>query len=89
MIPTLQDADLVFVDPRAYRKHLPQSGEIVVAHHPYVRDKLLIKRVKEVDKGGGCMLSSDNPSEGTDSRGFGALPLSQLVGRVTCRIDES
>lgn len=86
MSPLLSDGDVVFVDTRAYTTALPQVGELVVALHPYQRDLQIIKRVADVTDDRRVFLQSDNPSEGTDSRSFGAIPYDRLLGRVTARI---
>ena len=86
MSPLLSDGDVVFVDTRAYATALPQVGEVVVAFHPYQRDLQIIKRVADVTDDRRVFLQSDNPSEGTDSHSFGAVPYDRLMGRVTARI---
>ena len=86
MLPTLQAGDLVLVDPAAYRTNGPRPGEIVVAWHPFRRDLPIIKRVASLTPEGRCLLYSDNPRAGSDSRQFGAIAVPQIIGRVTCRI---
>jgi type IV secretory pathway protease TraF len=43
----------------------------------------MIKRVARVTPDGRLFVVGDNPSESTDSRTFGALPPSQILGKVT------
>lgn len=83
MLPLLQPGDLLFVDPHAYRKSLPQVNEIVVAFHPYQSELKIIKRVSAVLPNERYFLSSDNALEGSDSRTFGSLSLGNIVGKVT------
>lgn len=46
----------------------------------------MVKRVRGVVDGNRCMLSGDNPETSTDSRLFGAVPRSVIVGRVAFRL---
>ncbi|MCP4358539.1 MAG: nickel-type superoxide dismutase maturation protease [Chloroflexi bacterium] len=82
MLPALLKGDVVLVDPRAYRHHFPQPGDIVVARHPDPHQPKIIKRVSGVTADGRCHLRGDNPAHTTD---FENVPLSQIIGRVTSR----
>jgi nickel-type superoxide dismutase maturation protease len=86
MAPLLQPGDQVLVDPRAYRRSTPRRGDIVVSRHPYRRDVRLVKRITAVLEDGRCLIEGDNPSDSTDSRSFGAIPLQHILGRVTSRL---
>ena len=93
MSPTFTAGDQVFWDPKAYiadANVLPQGGEIVVARDPRTPERLLVKRVVAIspDGNGGfsAVLRGDNPSESTDSRQFGAVDASQILGKVTSRL---
>ena len=80
MNPTLCDGDAVLVEPRATLG----IGDIVAAEHPYKRVKI-IKRVQSIDDNGRLVLKGDNPEESTDSRLFGSIPSSEILGKVICR----
>ncbi|MEZ4673740.1 MAG: nickel-type superoxide dismutase maturation protease [Caldilineaceae bacterium] len=83
MMPLLQPGDLLFVDPDAYRYSRPLEDELVVAIHPHQPTLKIVKRVGASLLDERFFLSSDNPLEGTDSRAFGTVPLSGIVGQVT------
>ncbi|NEP45516.1 MAG: nickel-type superoxide dismutase maturation protease [Okeania sp. SIO2H7] len=83
MLPLLLPGDEVLVNPRAYRRRLPRSGEIVVACHPTRPALRLVKRVAAVSGDRSCVLMGDNPDWSTDSRSFGAVPIDRVLGRVT------
>ena len=83
MLPTLKPGDEILVDIHAYQKRPPTVGELVVASHPNKPDFLLIKRVQQVNSVGSTYLIGDNLSESTDSRHWGWIPLTQLLGPVT------
>ena len=82
MEPTLRDRDVVLVRLHAYNRRPPRPGEMVLARHPFRRDIQMIKRVVRVTPDRRVVLAGDNPAESHDSRGFGALPLAYLRGRV-------
>lgn len=85
MLPLLQPGDLLFVDAHAYEHRSPEPEEIVVAFHPQQPALKIIKRVTSVMADGRYFLSSDNALEGSDSRMFGPLPLTLIIGPVTGR----
>ncbi|MBC8231593.1 nickel-type superoxide dismutase maturation protease [bacterium] len=85
MTPLLKSGDEVLVNPRAYQQMTPQSGDIVVARHPYRKDLRLVKRVAAVLDDGSCIIEGDNSSESTDSRSFGAIFPKHIFGQVTSR----
>jgi nickel-type superoxide dismutase maturation protease len=85
MTPLLKPGDEVLIDPKAYQESLPTRGDIIVTQHPYRSDLKIIKRVELVLEDERCLLKGDNRAESTDSRAFGPVPVSQLLGRVTTR----
>lgn len=87
MEPTLVAGDVLFIDRSAYRTHTPTPGHVVVLDHPSQPGLRIVKRVEKIDPDGRCRLLSDNLSvEGADSRSFGSVPPSDLLGRVTARL---
>jgi nickel-type superoxide dismutase maturation protease len=85
MSPLLQPGDEVLVDLFAYRRSPPAVGDIVVAWHPTRKDFKLIKRVVEITIDHHYVLQGDNLAESTDSRTFGAVPPTLIIGKVVCR----
>ena len=81
MEPALRDGDWVIVASLA---RPPRVGEIVLARDPRVAERLVLKRVARV-KGGVCMLLGDRREESTDSRTFGPVALSAVLGRAVFR----
>jgi nickel-type superoxide dismutase maturation protease len=81
MLPALHPGDCLVVGAGSRVR----AGDVVVATHPSMPDLLLVKRAsRRVD--GGWWLLSDNAAAGLDdSRAFGVLPDSALVGRVLLR----
>ncbi len=85
MTPLLKPSDEVLIDPKAYQQSLPTPGDIIVTRHPDRSELKIIKRVELVLEDGRCLLKGDNRAESTDSRTFGPVPVSDLLGRVTTR----
>ncbi len=83
MLPTLADGQFVLVDPT----RRPVAGELALARHPDRADLLVVKRVDAVLADGAFELRSDNPEAGTDSRTWGPLPPTSVLGTVTILLD--
>jgi nickel-type superoxide dismutase maturation protease len=82
MLPTLLPGQFVLV----HEGRVPTSGQLALARHPG-QDLLVVKRVTAVIPDGRFELASDNPGAGTDSRAWGPLPASSIVGTVTLLLD--
>ena len=83
MRPGLRPGDRLRVDPGAYRRAMPQAGEVVVLADPERRVRWLVKRVRSVDPASGAVeVRADAPVGGRDSRGFGPVPVTTLAGRA-------
>jgi nickel-type superoxide dismutase maturation protease len=77
MEPTLAPGDRLLV-LRARGVH---PGDVVAVRDPRAARRVLVKRVGAVldDE---IVLRGDNPSASTDSRSFGPVPASSILGRV-------
>ena len=81
MHPTLVSGETVLVRPTSHVR----PNDIVLCRHPYKVGVQLIKRV-EISDTKGVFLLGDAPAESTDSRSFGVVPWSHLVGVVTSKM---
>ncbi|WP_072621178.1 nickel-type superoxide dismutase maturation protease [Spirulina major] len=87
MLPLLEPGDEVLVNPRAYQQRSPQVGDIAIVQHPHRPALQMVKRVGEIlptPTGAEFWIYGDNPGESTDSRQFGPVARSHLLGRITC-----
>ena len=80
MSPTLVSGDIVMVNRLVYLFHNPQKGDIVAVRDP--RDsKVLIKRIIKIE-GKSSFVQGDNKNASTDSRVFGMIEKSDIIGKV-------
>ncbi|MEM1241018.1 MAG: S24/S26 family peptidase [Cyanobacteria bacterium P01_H01_bin.26] len=90
MVPTLMPGDTVLADMGSPIR----LGDIAIAISPLPPDmaaapeRLLVKRVQKIFYDGGVYLISDNVTEPSvrDSRHFGVLAASRIIGRITSRL---
>ena len=86
MAPALLPGDRLLVESRSYRRRAPRPGEVVLAADPRESRRELIKRVAAIDDAGAAAdLRGDAPDQSTDSRDFGAVPLSAIRWRAAFR----
>jgi nickel-type superoxide dismutase maturation protease len=81
MEPALREGDWLFVLPP---RRPPRVGEVVVLRDPRDRTRLLLKRVAAVGEGEVTVMG-DHRDHSTDSRYFGDVPLTDVVGRAAFR----
>jgi nickel-type superoxide dismutase maturation protease len=80
MSPALKNSAIVLVNKLAYLFYPPKSGDIIACHDP--RDgKVLIKRIAKIEHGRYFVLG-DNLEHSTDSRIFGMIDRSGIVGKI-------
>lgn len=61
----------------------PRVGDVVALRHPHA-DRVIVKRVAGVE-GDRVIVLGDNRDHSTDSRAFGAVPRSSILGRAVYR----
>ncbi|MGH7203860.1 MAG: signal peptidase I [Candidatus Levyibacteriota bacterium] len=80
MSPTLRDGQIIFLNRLSYLFRKPQKGEIIACKDP--RDqKILIKRITKI-AGDNYFVEGDNKKYSTDSRVFGMIRQSDIIGKV-------
>jgi len=87
MRPTLEPGDrLVVVSPPLGPCPWPDPGAVVAVRDPRRPSRVLVKRVVAVDRRSGTIeVAGDDPSHSSDSRTFGAVPRSSMVGLAVYR----
>ena len=78
MLPTLKPGQDVLVFNWAYIFSKPKNGDIVVIR---VNSRDMVKRIQRV-QGYECFVEGDNKETSTDSRDFGVIDRSRIVGKV-------
>ena len=86
MEPVLSDGDEILVQPmRSLSPQALKPGDIVWLQHPLRSDTTLVKRLLKVEPNGFLYVQGDQARASSDSRVFGAVPPSKLLGRVVAR----
>tara|TARA_Y100001968_G_C19451898_1_gene769269 strand:- start:5978 stop:6265 length:288 start_codon:yes stop_codon:yes gene_type:complete len=79
MEPLLNSGDFVIYKPLKQAMFLLKRGSIVVAEHPYIANKLILKRIEKIEENG-YFLIGDNKESSSDSRNFGIVNSNQIIG---------
>jgi len=87
MAPALLPGDrLVVLRRPPVGRRWPAPGAVVAVRDPRVPTRVLVKRVGSVDRGSGTVeVLGDSADGSTDSRTFGPVPRSAVVGRAVYR----
>jgi nickel-type superoxide dismutase maturation protease len=80
MVPVLAPGDRVLV----LRTGQVAVGDIIAIHDPEGSEAVWLKRLSGIDRSS-LRVEGDNPGASRDSRHFGPIPRSALVGRVLWR----
>lgn len=80
MLQTYSSGDFILVDKLSYRFRDPKPGDVVVFNSPLGQPQ--VNRVVREVAPGSYWLEGDNKDESTDSRQFGPVNRTAIVGRV-------
>ncbi|WP_269625381.1 nickel-type superoxide dismutase maturation protease [Prochlorococcus marinus] len=78
---TLKEGDLVTYKKLNQKNIKLEIGDIVVASHPKIKNKLIIKRIYSIYQNK-FDLRGDNSLASTDSRELGLIELDLIIGKV-------
>lgn len=79
MLPALKPGQDVLCFNWAYLWKNPKIGDVVVIN---LKGEDMIKRVRQISSDRGIFVQGDNGKESTDSRSFGAVDKSEIIGKV-------
>jgi|SRR3990170_1151410 len=79
MLPTLKPGQDVLVFNWAYVFSRPKVGDIVVIKK---NGADIVKRIGQITSDRNIFVQGDNTNESTDSRSFGQIKRSEIVGKV-------
>ena len=96
MVPTLHGGSVLVINRLAYLRSSPSVGDIVVVRYGINDEITFVKRVIAVEgqigilasgaqiniNTGQIFIEGDNKNFSTDSRSYGAIAVSQVVGKV-------
>ena len=87
MLPAYKPGDRLLVDRTAYLRRAPRIGDVVVLRDPERAGHLLLKRIAKAPddvcpEPSLIYVLGDNTTASRDSRAFGTLPRSAIVGKV-------
>ncbi len=87
MSPALLPGDrLVVMSPPLGRPPWPELGAVIAVRDPRRPERILIKRVAALHPEAGTLeVVGDDRQASTDSRAFGPVPRSSIVGRAVYR----
>ena len=85
MEPTFKDGDRVIINRLAYLFAQPKPSDIVALKHPNKRNKILLKKIKKVFSGDQFFVVGENKSDSEDSRSFGKINKSLIIGKFWFR----
>ncbi|MEJ5203069.1 MAG: S24/S26 family peptidase [Anaerolineales bacterium] len=83
LTPEVREGDFVLVSDIPFRLRAIRTGEVIVFRHPVYGT--MIKKVQRLDAAGQIYVIGMNP-ESVDSREFGAISRSQVLGKVIWHI---
>ena len=95
MTPAVVPGDFVIVDKTYYKHNPPKKGDVILYRYPDDRSKLYIKRIGGLPgdtlklQGGDVVVPhghvfalGDNAGHSDDSRHYGPIPLTELLGKA-------
>ena len=80
MYPTIQDRNIVYTRPYFFWERM-RVGDIIVLRDPRKPSRKILKRVAHYDQEK-CIVWGDNHGRSTDSRTFGPVERTNVIGKV-------
>jgi nickel-type superoxide dismutase maturation protease len=86
MRPDFESGDVVLLDSSSRRDPPIGAGDVVVTRHPFRRNTRILKRVEHLTEEGRLFLKGDDLEGSTDSRSFGSIDPSAVLGVVVANL---
>ena len=87
MEPTFKEGDYILVNRLAYLFSKPSKGDVIVLENPKEKNKFLVKRISTIGSGK-YFVAGDNEKYSQDSRHFGLINKSLIVGKLLFHIKQ-
>ncbi len=81
MEPTLDNGDWLLVNPAAFTRRTPRTGELVVVRDPRDARRVMVKRVAAIGTDGSLTLAGDHPAHADDGSAIGAVAADLVIGQ--------
>tara|TARA_Y100000589_G_C26588763_1_gene401482 strand:- start:187 stop:453 length:267 start_codon:yes stop_codon:yes gene_type:complete len=78
MSPTLRDGEEVYFDVGPCED--VSINDIVLVKHPYMKQRNIVKRIKDIFPDGSVFIQGDNSLFSTDSKSFGVVSKNNILG---------
>ena len=84
MLPNFKEGDFILAEKFSYLFSKPKENDVIVLKHPH-NSKFLLKRISKAINGA-VFVEGDNKTESEDSRQFGPVSKSHVVGKVLMHV---
>ncbi len=77
MNPTFKNGDKIIFEELNNQKISPD--DLILCYHPYISNKKIVKRVKNITVDGNIFIEGDNKKSSSDSRSFGTINKQSII----------
>jgi nickel-type superoxide dismutase maturation protease len=81
MEPLFKEGDRLLINRFSYLFSSPNPGDIVAIKDPNSNKQILLKKIEKVESRGKYLVEGLNKSDSLDSRSFGTIEKSRIIGK--------